>query len=117
MAERAANVHLFPDPEKAKCGEREAASVCTDNTLRSFSLLYRCPSAARIPLMASRAQQMDTGYRSPNHQVSKSMGWMSGASPSQSTPGTPGHQRTLNHTQSPGRAPVTNAVSRAAICH
>lgn len=31
-------------------GEREAASVCTDNTLRSFSLIYGCSSAARIPL-------------------------------------------------------------------
>lgn len=41
---------------------------------------------------------MGTGYPSPIPLVSMPMGWMSGASPSQSTPGTPGHQRILNHT-------------------
>lgn len=39
---------------------------------------------------------MGTG---PIHLAPMPMGWMSGASPPQSTLGTPGHQRVLSHTQ------------------
>lgn len=59
---------------------------------------------------------MGTGYPSPIHLAPTPMGWMSGASPSRSTPGTPGHPRILSDTQKVQAELLSPMLSHGLLC-